>query len=116
MPIIGSGTNTFGKVNNSYDGKLRGDTIEVDMAIDNGYRHFDTAQAYRNEEVLGQSIGKSGVAREDFFITTKLNTFAGYHGKEWVQSEIEKSLIKLKTDYVDLFLIHTPWDNPEEII
>lgn len=116
IPIVGSGTNTFGKENKRYDGELTGDTTEIDMAIKNGYRHFDTAQAYRNEEVLGASIEKSGIAREDFFITTKLNTFAGYHGKDWVLSEIEKSLKKLKTDYIDLFLIHTPWDTSEEII
>ena len=115
IPIVGCGTNTFGKINNNYNEALRGDTAEVDMAINNGYRHFDTAQLYRNEEILGEGIKKSGIAREDFFITTKLNTIAGYYGKDWVQTEIEKSLDKLKTDYVDLFLIHRPWDNPEEM-
>ncbi|HHU08329.1 MAG TPA: aldo/keto reductase [Clostridiaceae bacterium] len=115
MPVIGCGINTFGKVNNSYHEKLRGDTVEVDMAIDNGYRHFDTAQAYRNEEVLGESIAKSGIVREEFFITTKLNTFEGYKGQDWLRSEVEKSLNKLRTEFVDMFLIHNPWDNPVEM-
>ena len=116
MPIIGSGTNTFGKVANEFKGELRGDTAEVDMAVENGYRHFDTAQAYNNEEVLGKGLEDSGLPREEFFITTKLNTFAGFHGLDWVKSGIEKSLKKLKTDYIDLFLIHAPWDNSIEMV
>lgn len=116
IPIVGSGTNTFGKVDNQYRGALRGDTQEVDWAIENGYRHFDTAQAYNNEEMLGEGIKKSSLPREDFFITTKLNTFEGFLGVEWAHAEIKKSLEKLKTDYIDLFLIHAPWDNDDEML
>lgn len=108
MPIIGSGTNTYGKVGKEYLGELRGDTQEVDWAIDNGYRHFDTAQVYNNEEVLGQGIAKSSVSREEFFITTKLNTFQGFAGADWAHAEIEKSLKKLQTDTIDLFFLHSP--------
>ena len=116
IPIIGSGTNTYGKEDNQYTGALRGDTQEIDWAIASGYRHFDSAQLYNNEEVLGEGIKKSSIPREDFFITTKLNTREGFGGIDWVHTEIEKSLEKLQTEYVDLFLIHFPWDNKDEIL
>ncbi|MHA6260613.1 aldo/keto reductase family protein [Sporosarcina sp. CAU 1771] len=116
IPIVGSGTNTYGKEGNQYAGALRGDTEEIDWAIENGYRHFDSAQKYRNEEVLGQGIKKSSLPREEFFITTKLNTFEGFGGTDWAHAEIEKSLEKLQTDYIDLFLIHNPWDDHAEIL
>lgn len=116
IPIIGSGTNTYGKEGNQYSGALRGDTQEIDWAIENGYRHFDSAQVYFNEEVLGEGLKKSSLPREDFFITTKLNTYEGFGGTDWAHREIEKSLEKLETDYIDLFLIHFPWDNHDEIL
>lgn len=116
IPIIGSGTNTYGKEGNQYTGALRGDTEEIDWAIENGYRHFDSAQLYNNEEVVGKGLKKSSLPREDFFITTKLNTRKGFNGADWAQAEIEKSLDKLQTDYFDLFLIHFPWDNQDEML
>lgn len=116
IPMVGSGTNTYGKEGNQYSGALRGDTQEVDWAIENGYRHFDAAQLYRNEEVVGTGIQKSSLPREEFFITSKLKTFDGFHGAEWARAEIEKSLEKLQTDYIDLFLIHKPWDNDAEMV
>lgn len=116
IPIVGCGTNTYGKEGNQYSGALRGDTQEIDWAIENGYRHFDSAQLYLNEEVVGNGLKKSTLPREDFFITTKLNTFEGFHGADWAHAEIEKSLEKLQTDYIDLFLIHKPWDHHAEIL
>ncbi|MBG9989093.1 aldo/keto reductase [Aerococcaceae bacterium DSM 111176] len=116
MPIVGSGTNTFGKVDNAYSNPLRGDSLEVDWAIENGYRHFDTAQSYFNEKVLGDGIAKSDVPRSEFFITTKLSTWEGYPSDEWARAEIEKSLELLQTDYIDQFLIHKPWGNDEELV
>ncbi|MBB4825001.1 diketogulonate reductase-like aldo/keto reductase [Sporosarcina luteola] len=116
IPIVGCGTNTHGKEGNQFSGSLRGDTQEIDWAIENGYRHFDSAQLYLNEEVVGNGIKKSSLPREDFFITTKLNTFEGFGGAEWAYAEIEKSLEKLQTDYIDLFLIHKPWDNDTEMV
>lgn len=59
FPIIGSGTNTFGKVDHAYQGEINGDTTEILMAIDAGYRHFDTAISYRNESVVGKALGES---------------------------------------------------------
>lgn len=80
----------------------------VKKAIETGYRHIDTAQDYKNEASVGQAIVDSGLKREDFFITTKVeNPHATYD--ETLQS-IEESLEKLQTDYLDLVLIH--WPNP----
>lgn len=116
MPIVGSGSNTFGKEGNSFSGELRKDTQEVDWAIENGYHHFDSAQIYGNETVIGKGLKKSDLPRDDFFITTKLNTMNGFGGEEWARNAIETSLDHLETDYVDLFLIHFPWDNDDEIL
>lgn len=116
MPVVGSGTNTYGKEGNAYSGALRGDTQEMDWAIENGYRHFDAAQIYLNEEVVGEGLKKSGLPRKNFFVVTKLSTFRGYEGAEWVHAEIKKSLEKLQTDYVDAFLLHAPWDNEDEML
>lgn len=116
IPIVGSGTNTFGKLDNQYQNELRGDTEEVDWAIENGYRHFDAATLYNNEEVVGEGIKKSGIPREDFFITTKLNTRVAYEGIDQVHKAIENSLEKLQTDYFDLYLIHFPLDDKDHIL
>src|SRR5699024_12791179 len=72
IPIIGSGTNTFGKVNNDYSADINFDTTELQSAITNGYRHFDTAITYRNEAVIGKAIAESDVPREEFFINSTL--------------------------------------------
>ncbi len=76
-------------------------------AIHTGYRSIDTAQAYGNEESVGNAIEKCGLPREDLFITTKVwITNAGY---EKAKASIEESLKKLKSDYIDLLLIHQPF-------
>ena len=76
-------------------------------AIRNGYRSIDTAQAYGNEAGVGQAILKCGLPREELFITTKIwITNAGY---EKAKASIAESLKKLKTEYVDLLLIHQPF-------
>ena len=73
-------------------------------AIDVGYRHFDTAQAYYNEEAVGEAIEESGIPREEFFITTKV--WVSSYGYEETKKAFEESLSKLRTDYIDLYLIH----------
>lgn len=76
-------------------------------AIKNGYRSIDTAQAYGNEEGVGNAIEKCGLPREELFITTKIwITNAGY---EKAKASIDESLRKLKSSYVDLLLIHQPF-------
>lgn len=74
-------------------------------ALQNGYRHIDTASFYHNEELIGQAIQKSGVNRADVFLTTKV--WSSDLGKRTRQA-FETSLRKLQTDYVDLYLIHWP--------
>lgn len=75
-------------------------------AIDAGYRHFDTAQIYGNEHMLGEAWQASGVRREELFITTKI--WLKNFGQRHLQKSFEQSLGKLQTDYVDLLLLHFP--------
>lgn len=76
-------------------------------AIEVGYRSIDTAQAYGNEEGVGNAIQKCGLPREDLFITTKI--WISNAGYEKAKASIEESLCKLQTDYIDLLLIHQPF-------
>lgn len=76
-------------------------------AIDAGYRSIDTAQAYGNEEGVGNALAKCGLPREEFFITTKV--WISNAGYEKAKASIEESLKKLQTDYIDLLLIHQPF-------
>lgn len=78
-------------------------------AIDAGYRSIDTAQAYFNEEGVGSAIIKSGVPRDELFVTTKV--WISNAGYEKARASIDESLKKLKTDYVDLLLIHQPFND-----
>lgn len=78
-------------------------------AISAGYRSIDTAQAYGNEEGVGNAIIKCGVPREELFITTKV--WISNAGYEKAKASIEESLRKLKTDYIDLLLIHQPFSD-----
>ena len=78
-------------------------------AISVGYRSIDTAQGYFNEEGVGEAIGKCGVPRDELFLTTKIWISNG--GYEKAKASIDESLSKLKTDYVDLMLIHQPFND-----
>ncbi|MEN0053244.1 MAG: aldo/keto reductase [Mucilaginibacter sp.] len=80
-------------------------------ALEAGFRHFDCAERYRNESEVGEALqaglAAEGIAREDIYITTKLwNT---NHRPERVEAAFEGSLKRLRTDYLDLYLIHTPF-------
>src|SRR5215217_8462851 len=75
----------------------------VAWALEAGYRHIDTAQAYGNERSVGRAIAASGLAREDVFITTKF-----YPGRKDPEAEAKRSLERLGVDYVDLYIIHWP--------
>jgi 2,5-diketo-D-gluconate reductase A len=78
----------------------------VEEALETGYRHIDTAAAYRNERGVGAAIAASGIPREEIFVTTKLwNSAQGY---EPALGAFEKSAGRLGVDYVDLYLIHWP--------
>ncbi|XP_003378757.1 aldose reductase [Trichinella spiralis] len=106
MPIIGFGTWLAWIL--LCKGKSLSDAL--DIALETGYRHIDTAYVYENEDVVGNAIDRflnSGKAkREDLFIVTKL--FGGFHRGDEVEPALRESLKKLKLNYVDLYLIHTP--------
>ena len=76
----------------------------VAAALEAGYRHFDTASFYGNEESVGAAIRASGIPRREIFVTTKL--WNSDHGR--IEAALEASLRRLKFDYVDLYLIHYP--------
>ncbi|MBQ6017499.1 MAG: aldo/keto reductase [Clostridiales bacterium] len=78
-------------------------------ALKAGYRSLDTAQSYFNEEEVGSAIKKSGVAREDIFLTTKV--WVEHYGYEECRKSVEESLRKLGTDYIDLMLLHQPFSD-----
>lgn len=81
----------------------------VTDALEAGYRHIDTAMIYKNEEGVGRAIAKSGVPREELFITTKL--WNSDQGTDSARAALDLSLQKLQLDYVDLYLIH--WPSPK---
>lgn len=98
MPILG-----FGVM------QIMGDECEATVlnAIKAGYRLFDTAELYGNEQAVGNAIKRSGIAREELFITTKFGSKeAGY---EKTMVAFQKSLELLQLDYIDLYLIHQPF-------
>ncbi len=78
----------------------------VPHALKAGFRHLDTAQIYGNEAEVGDAIAASGVARRDIFLTAKV-WVENYERDAFVRS-VDESLKKLKTDYVDLLLLHWP--------
>ncbi|KAL8593771.1 hypothetical protein ACOMHN_059264 [Nucella lapillus] len=104
FPVVGYGTWT------NYQSKPEEMYRCVKAAIDAGYRHFDCAWVYDNEDEVGQAVNEKiedgTVTRMDIFITTKIWTT--YHARNRVKINLEKSLIKLQTPYVDLLLIHWP--------
>src|ERR1022692_3477883 len=99
MPLVGFGT-----------WQLRGHTAAaaVDAALAAGYRHIDTATMYGNEEAIGRAVARSGLDRGDLFLTTKFRpSDAGRADKV-----LRASLRALRTDYVDLWLVHWPPPRP----
>jgi len=98
IPQIGLGLWQV-KDQNEFDGAFN-------AAIKAGYRHFDSAQEYHNEQMLGKSWRASGKKRDELFITTKIS-IRNFRPKK-VHASFEESLTKLQTDYVDLLLLHFP--------
>ncbi|HUH07503.1 MAG TPA: aldo/keto reductase [Egibacteraceae bacterium] len=80
----------------------------VEEALDLGYRHIDTAQMYGNEDVIGEVLQRAGVDRAELFLTTKLDN--RNHAAQAVIRSTERGLSDLRTEYVDLLLIHWPTD------
>ena len=100
MPILGYGVYQVTK-----------DECErcVSDALRAGYRHIDTAQSYFNEEEVGNAIQKSGIPREELFITTKV--WVEHYGYDACRASVLESMRKLKTDYIDLMLLHQPFSD-----
>lgn len=98
MPIIGYGVYQVGK----------GECEKcVTDALSVGYRLVDTAQAYGNEEGVGAAVKKSGIARDELFLVSKV--WISNYGYEKAAQSIDESLRKLQTDYIDLMLLHQPY-------
>lgn len=76
-------------------------------ALKTGYRHIDTAQSYFNEEEVGNAIEKSGIPRSEIFLTTKV--WVEHYGYERTKESVYESMRKLKTNYIDLVLLHQPF-------
>ncbi|MBC1549797.1 aldo/keto reductase [Listeria sp. FSL L7-1434] len=101
VPILGFGTYQITDANEAEQA--------VKDAITAGYRHIDTAQSYMNEEAVGRGIAASGVDRKELFITTKIWVEnVSYKG---VMSSFDRSLKRLGVDYIDLLLIHQPFND-----
>lgn len=98
MPLVGYGV---------YQIPLADTARCVCDALDVGYRLIDTAQCYSNEEGVGAGIQASGVAREDVFLVSKI--WLSRYGYEKAKASIDESLRKLRTDYLDLMLLHQPF-------
>lgn len=79
----------------------------VSDALKTGYRMIDTAQAYHNEEGVGAAVAKSGIARDELFIVTKI--WISNYGYDRAKASIDESLRRLGTDYIDLMLLHQPF-------
>ena len=116
MPYLGTGTNTYGKENNTYGGDLNGDFSALESAIEMGYRLIDTAISYRNEAGVGETVKESGILREEFYLTTKIPPQEEYtKDKETVRQTLDQSLSNLQTDYIDLYLIHKPIEDEKRL-
>lgn len=99
IPQIGVGTWTL-------KGAVAAENVK--LALQAGFRHVDTAQMYDNEAEVGEGLLQSGVAREEIFLTTKVNTGVMRQDASVIRASISESLKRLKTDYLDLLLIHWP--------
>lgn len=100
IPVVGFGTWQ------TPDGNIAESSVLA--ALKAGYRHIDTAAAYGNQESVGRGIRKSGIPRDEVFVTTKL--WNKDHGYQAAKQAIDRSLMELGLDYLDLYLIH--WPNP----
>lgn len=115
IPVVGTGTNTYGKEGKVFSGAITFDTSELQSAIALGYRLIDTAIYYRNEAVIGKAVRESGIARREFFITSKIPEKPEFSGSDaLVRQYVDVSLDAIDLGYIDLYLIHFPLPSNEE--
>jgi len=108
MPMLGMGVSQIGSDERAVGQDFEfGVSIVLD-AIEAGYRAFDTAEFYGNEDMVGEGIRRSGIAREEVFVTTKVHN-AAQMTDDGAIAAFEKSLEKLGLDYIDLYLMHWPY-------
>lgn len=98
IPMLGLGLYLSSSGNQAHEA--------LQTALDTGYRHFDTAKFYGNEQDVGLAVRDTDIPREDLFVTTKL--WNDDHGYESTLAAIDLSLKKMQLDYIDLYLIHWP--------
>ena len=117
IPAIGLGTNTVGKQNSDYWGDLNGDYRPIYTAAKMGYRMFDNARGYRNEGGIGNTLYETGVSREELFIISKIPGRPECVGsRQQMRETFEDSLRLLRTDYIDLYMIHHPWGDSDQMV
>ncbi|KAK4144104.1 NADP-dependent oxidoreductase domain-containing protein [Dichotomopilus funicola] len=114
IPLLGYGLGTARSKRGNNKDELDEDLVNIILtAIKAGYYHLDCAESYGTEPELGAAIARSGISRSQLFITTKTSCRPG----ESIETAFSRSLAKLKLDYVDLYLIHSPFwaASPEEL-
>lgn len=116
IPKVGMGTNTFGKENNQYDGALNMDIEPYKLAYKNGYRLFDTAKGYRNEKVLHAFIKQEKINRSELIIQTKISYKNVDINDEYKVKEMIEESINYFLGYVDVYFIHHPSTDEENLI
>ena len=99
MPVVGFGTWLLEDGRECYDA--------VSTALQTGYRHIDTARAYRNEASVGRAMRDSGIPRDEIFVTSKLPAEA--KDLDTARREFETTMSEIGLDHIDLYLVHAPW-------
>lgn len=116
LPALICGTNSYGHEASNFMSPWNHDYSPVIKSVKAGFRCFDTAAAYRNEEGIGLALKDCGVSRDELVIIGKLKVAPGnMETGDLVKENFKKSLKKLKLDYMDYYLIHRPWDNEDQI-
>ena len=109
IPAIGSGTNTFGRDSSDLKAPVTGNFQPLYDAVANGYEFFDCARSYGNEAGLGESFEKLGIDRSKLFLLSKIpNKPEFFESEKAVRDCLENSLRDLRTDYLDMYMIHQP--------